>query len=181
MSRRQIWGFGYFQASLNANFTDSASIETSTGKLYFAQVFNDYENINHSIRRIFKGWRPIINVSIVNLNKQTSYGLDTLQITKLLSIINTAKSQGQGIYIRPRLDNTVSLSQYTFYCELVSDVNVQDGDPTCAFQTLELEFRGINLLPTIPTSASSPQGGGWIREDGNQYIDQDGNYYTLLF
>ena len=181
MAKRIIWGAGYFQASESADFSDAVKVEYSTGQLHFQQVCNDYENINHSIRRIFKGWRPIINITLLNANFNTSYGLDTFNIIKLLSIINNAKQQGKGIYIRPRYDNSVNVDTFTFYCELMSDINIQDGDNASSFQKLDLEFRGINLLQTIPTGASNPQGQGWIREDEKQYIDQNGNMYNLVF
>jgi len=36
-------------------------------------------------------------------------------------------------------------------------------------------------MQRIPLGASNPQGQGWIREDGKQYIDQNGNIYNLVF
>ncbi len=181
MAKRIIWGVGYFQASATADFSDPVKIEYSTGQLQFQQVYNEYININHSIRRIFKGWRPIINVTLLNANYNTNYGLDTFNILKLLGIINNAKQQGRGIYIRPRYDNSINVNTFTFYCELTSDVNIQDGDNVASYQKLDLEFRGINLMQRIPLGASNPQGQGWIREDGKQYIDQNGNMYNLVF
>lgn len=158
--------------------TDAILFENNTGLLSFRQVYNEFITESRVYRRIFKGWRPHITVTLRNIGCLTASGYDYDLMSQLMGIINSARSAEIGVYIQPRYNASAPI-QPIYYCELVSDINLQDGAEVNAFQVLELEFIGINLEAHLPVFLADTQDHLWIDETGNYYVDESGDYYIL--
>lgn len=172
---RIVWGFGGIRIAAISDFSENVYFDHSTGRLEFQQEYNEFVTESRILRRVFKGWRPRITVRIYNTGCTVTNGYDYDEIRHLIDIINYARRTGEPFYVQPRYDAVYTESLY-YKCELVNDFTVEDGSPTAAFQTLDLEFRGIELVQQLPTFMSSPSSAHIKNDVGNTYWNGTNKY-----
>lgn len=181
MAIRVIWGFGGIEIAAINDFSESVFFDHTTGRLEFIQEYNEYITESRVLRRVFKGWRPRITCRIYNTGCPVTNGNDYDEIRHLIDIVNYARRTGESFYVRPRHDTDFSSDSLYYQCELTSDsFIVEDGSPTAAFQTLDLEFRGVSLVDSIPNYMTGGAAKYWTSQTPDSYVDQAGNKFTMV-
>jgi len=172
--RRVIWGFGGVKIAIDAAFIDYVYFNHSAVKLEFEQEYNEWITASGTLRRKFKGYRPKITFTVHNIGNDLAFAVDYAEIQHFLQIINAVRTQGlAGFYVQPRNNIAEPTPEWdTYLCELTSpSLLVEDGDQTAQFQTISIEFRGINLEQALPIFASDPNEKYWCNENGDNYVD----------
>lgn len=167
-----IFGWGGVKVTGNA---DDAIFTLASGTLSFERV--DVRNVTTGGKILIhtKGWRPIIDVEIVNASST-----DITSLIRLAVLISISQIEGSALTVYPRYTSTDLGSTLSYSCFVDSNFAPEDIAQVDVGQTVRLRFIGEDLIDYIPINYSSQIAGGFIDDNDDAYVDESGNTYTLL-
>ena len=176
---KPIFGYGSPRFSLG-NLEAVFGAHQAAGKVEFEPVVTEFEDLEGDLIEVFKGWRPILKLRLLNVKT-----LDYQAHLNLIQIINASKSLGLPLRCYPRYENGMNLPLDLIYkgrfgYEELTNLN--------AGQQLELEFSGKRLLSEIPGYVNLPSylliGEGaylLLSSDGSRLVLPERNYTEIVF
>ena len=138
------------------------------GQAEWKRIVTRIQNSNYKIFERFEGHRPVVSCKLIS-----AVGEEYIQFQRLITIINSANANNEGITIYPkwteRMD-TLTLTQMLFD----SDFSIEDLARREGIQGLELDFIRDELVSTIPNSANAGSS-FWAVQTDDTVIDGKGN------
>ena len=153
----------------------STEFSTSWGKIRFDPVYVDNVTVGGKIKRHSKGFRPIIEVELIN-----AASTDITKFTALASDISASQLANSAISIYPQYTSTDAGSQLFYQCFLTSSIEPEAIAQVDVGQTLKLTWAGRDLITQLPTNYSSQVEEGWIDDGSDTYIDENADTYNLF-
>lgn len=139
-----LFGWGSLKLSYG---TQTVELTDAYSNLSFSPEITRNKTITGKLIQRTQGWRGYIDSSVFNYDIADKDKIDTM-----LSIINTACSEGMPITIYPRYD--VSDLGSNWYGQFYLDSNIQPSEianNVSSGQTIELRFIQSELETAIPT------------------------------
>lgn len=163
MSIKMLWGFGgvkFAQGAYEKTFLNGAGTLGFAEEKYVWQAKNGTDIIRH------RGYRAKIKVRLLNMG----YAANTAaELSGLINMLMNSRSTGITIYPRYGTSFGVDIG---YLCRLTSDIDPKDiSEKVAAGQVLELEFRGMKILPAMPTAYSDPETVNMVSSGGNMVND----------
>lgn len=175
---KPIFGYGSPRFSLG-NLEAIFGAHQAAGRVEFEPVVAEFEDLEGNLIEVFKGWRAILRLRLLNLKP-----LDYQAHLSLIQIINASKRMGHPLRCYPRYENGMNLPldlifKGRFGYEELTNLN--------AGQQIELEFTGKRLLSEIPGYVNLPSylliGEGaflLLSPDGSRIILPEANYSEII-
>lgn len=123
------------------------------GTLSFERVDVRNTTIAGTILLHAKGWRPIIEIEVFNLDcGSVDYAQKFRQLAQYIALSQYEKTP---LNVYPRF-GTDAGSQLYYSCYIDSDFAPEDVANTEAGQSLRLKFIGVDLVTSLPSNLSNP-------------------------
>jgi hypothetical protein len=124
---------------------------TAFGVLSFERVDVRNTTIAGKVLLHAKGWRPIIETELFNMN-----ATDTANLVALTGLISQAQQSGSTLGVRPRYLSTDPGSLTSYACFIDSDYSPEDIAQVDVGQSIKLRWIGEELVNSLPTNVSNP-------------------------